>query len=56
MIIVIIIADSVVDVSSSSLSRIAIIVALELVLECCVQLRQSLLLLLELPFKLSKLL
>jgi hypothetical protein len=55
MITAVVVTDSAVDVASSSSSHAAIIAALELLLECCAQLCHSLLLLLELPFKLSKL-
>jgi hypothetical protein len=53
---VVIIADSAVDVASSTSSRIAIIATLELLLERCTQLCQPLLLLLELSLKLPELL
>jgi hypothetical protein len=55
MITAVVVTDSAVDVVSSSSSPATIIVALELLLKCCAQLCHSLLLLVELPFKLSKL-
>jgi hypothetical protein len=56
MITTIIIADSLVNVMSSTSSRAAIVVTPELLLEHCAQLCQPLLLLLKLSLKLSELL
>jgi hypothetical protein len=56
MITAVVIADSLVNVASSTSSRFAIVATTELLFEHYVQLRQSLLLLLKLSLKLPKLL